>query len=115
MRLHRTLTLQECKALFRDDQCELPKRKTPWASGFCENGQVGPWAYTLSASVTSGNPCPSFIQDIDGRIFISVVDSAAIRTLPLSDRQRQFIQNVPTAVTHLAGREEAINFMNIRA
>jgi len=33
-----------------------------------------------------GHPIPSFIQDIDGRVYISVVDSSADGTLPFSDR-----------------------------
>ena len=94
---------------------ELPNAESGWASGFSENcGAVAP-SYTLSTGVTSGDPRPSFVQDIDGRVDISVVDGSADGTLPLADGQRQFIQNIPAMVTSLAGREEAIHLMHVRA
>lgn len=73
-----------------------------------------PWSYTLSTGVTSGHSGPSFVQDIDSRVDISVVNSSADGTLPLADRQRQLIQNIPAMVTSLAGREETIHLVDIR-
>ena len=51
---------------------ELPNTESVWASGFCESCNALALSYILSTSVTSGNPCPSFDQDIDGRVYISV-------------------------------------------
>ena len=94
---------------------ELPNAESGWASGFSENcGAVAP-SYTLSTGVNSGNPCPSFNQDINGRVDISVMGGSADGALPLADRQRQFVQNIPTTVTSLTGREETIHLMRIGA
>ena len=94
---------------------ELPNAESGWASGFSENcGAVAP-SYILSTGVTSGHSSPSFVQDIDGRVDVSVVDGSADGTLPLADRQRQFIQDVLTIAASLAGREETIHLVDVRA
>ena len=94
---------------------ELPNAESGWASGFSENCGARAPSYTLSTGVTSGHSGPSFVQDIDGRVDISVVDGSADGTLPRADRQRQLIQNIPAMVTSLAGREEAIHLVDVRA
>lgn len=96
-------------------ESELPTAESGWVSGFSENGSALAPSYTLSTGVTSGDSRPSFVQDIDCRVDIPVVDGSANGTLPLTDGQRQFIQNISTTVTSLAGREEAIHLMDVGA
>jgi len=36
--------------------CELPRRKTLWAAGLCENGSVIAWSDVLATGVTRATP-----------------------------------------------------------
>ena len=88
----------------------MPTAKGGWASGFNEHG-LDSRTYTLSTSVSSGDPRPSLIQNIDGRVLVAVVMDPAIRAIPFPQVQGHLGQHKAASATGFGGWIEAINFL----
>jgi hypothetical protein len=62
---------------------------------------------TVAPQTLHGKPCR---QNVFCRVDVSVMVSAAPKTVPFPDIQRQFVNDVATISTSLWTREPAINF-----
>jgi hypothetical protein len=105
-----------CLCLMRVKDGELPPAKAGGIRLHREQPLFPTDLHLLSTGVNSGrsNPIDSFIFEIHGRIQVTVMLRAAVRTVPNTDRKRQFRQYLAVNRTHAAGWIKTIDDYHLR-